>query len=68
MQVRFLSGGLPVAAKSPKSLRRQLLPPGNTMGGNIHWPSFIWGVVAALVLGGLGAALVGWFGSEGGFD
>lgn len=28
-------------------------------GERMHWPSFIWGVVATIVLGGAGALLVG---------
>lgn len=31
----------------------------------MHWPSFMWGVLATVLLGGLGAAIMGGIGSLG---
>jgi hypothetical protein len=38
------------------------------LGANMDWGSFIWGVMATLVLGGVVALLVGAAGSSGWFE
>ena len=68
MQVRFLSGGLPVAV-FPSIHQAKGLPPGlRTLGENMHWGSFVWGVVATIVCGGVVALLIGAAGSNDWFE